>query len=174
MRTQLNELYIGEFEAISTLLNDKDLPYIDKWSDIFIILGMTEGEVNELDVKDFISIINSLAIGYTPDNKVTKEITLNGRVYSHSKEEFSITVKEMRLMEAFIYESPEKYIGEALAVVYKDKDLDASLHFDPEHLRNKAKSIREQVTADVAMPILNKISGVLIDKFKIMENEKTA
>lgn len=165
------ELLVKEFEEITYILNNKKLHTIERWSRVFKYLGVPEETIDNFDTTDFIELIKEYNLTTVLDTTITKEIEIDGWVYSAYDEKFKLTVRETALIENYIHKNDNKYIGELLAIVYKKQGIESSLHFDTSHIAYKAKLIRENITADVAIPLINFLSKRLIKDFDIIENE---
>jgi len=59
-----------------------------------------------------------------------------------------------------------KYMGEMLAVLYKDLQLDRTVHYEDAHIKAKAELFRTKVTADVILPYVNLILKDIVTKLK--------
>lgn len=169
IKNSVEEFSIKEFEQVCSILNDKEKPTMEKWTDVFVSLGMPVEVVDDFDATAFISIIKEFNIQSELNTEVKKEITLDGITYQAFDEKFKLTVKETAMIEGYIKKNENRYLGEILAVIYKRPDLTKDMHFDKAHLHFKAELIRKQVTADVAVPIINFMSKRLIKDFEIIE-----
>jgi len=168
LKNSTNELLINEFEHICSILNDKEKNHIEKWSEIFIYLGVPEDVIDNFDSFDFIEMIKEFNIFKTDSTEFVKDIVLDGITYTAFDEKFKLTVKEMTLIESFITKNENRYLGEMLAVIYKRTDLDKSMTYDKAHLKFKAELIRKQVMADVAVPIIGFLSKKLINDYNLI------
>jgi hypothetical protein len=173
IKNSISELTVKQYEHISAILNDAEKNYIDKWSEIFIYLGVDEDIVDSLMVAEFIELIQQFNIVQNVTPQIKQVIKLNDVDYYSYKDgdEFKITVKEMALIENAIKHNDKRYIGDVLAILYKNPDSDKTINFDKTHIHYKAELIRKEITADVAIPILNYVGKIVIKDFELIENE---
>lgn len=170
-RNTVEEFTIGEFETISGIMNDKDKNTIEKWSEIFVFVGLPQEVVDEFDTFAFIEVIKEFNMTDISKIGFQKEIVLNGITYKAFDEEFKLTVKEMRLIEDYIKKNENRYLGDMLAVIYKRDDIEKSMNFDKAHIHFKAELIRKEVKADVAIPYLKFLSKKLVKDFEMLNAE---
>lgn len=169
IRSSIEEFTIGEFEYLSSVINDSSRNHIDKWTEIFKFCGMDEEILDDMDSFDFIKLIGEFNVFEVKRTEIEKSIVLDDIFYFSYDEEFKISVKEMKIIEGFIKDSQDKYIGDIMAVLYKRPDVDKNITFDPSHIKYKAKLIRSQVNASVCVPIINYISKKLIKEVNILD-----
>lgn len=172
IKNSINELTVKQYEHISAILNDNEKNYIDKWSEIFVYLGVDEDIVDSLMVAEFIELIKGFNITQDLSPEIIQVIKLNDVEYYSYKdgEDFKITVKEMALIENAIKHNDKRYIGDILAILYKNPESDKTINFDKAHIHFKAELIRKDITANVAIPILNYIGKIVIKDFEMIEN----
>lgn len=173
LRNELDELTVGEFEKISSILNDLDKNQLEKWSEIFLLLGIPQDVIDYFDAETFISIIKQFNL--LDEKKVLKTVekvvTIDNVDYiGYDGDEFKMNVKQLCLIEDFIKKNPERYLGDILAVIYKSVNIDDNMHFDKAHIKHKAELFRKQMNAKYAMPLLGYISKKIINDTTILEN----
>jgi len=176
LKNELNELTIGDFEKISSILNDTDKNYIDKWSEVFIYLGVPEYVIDNFEAETFIQIVKQFNLMDTKmsNKKIEKLINVDGIDYiAFDDDEFKMTVKQLVLIEDFIKKNPNRYLGEVLAVIYKGVNIDDNMHFDKAHIKHKAETFRKFVNANVAIPVLGFLSKKIINDTTLFEDELT-
>jgi hypothetical protein len=176
LKNELNELTIGDFEKISSILNDTDKNYIDKWSEVFIYLGVPEYVIDNFEAETFIQIVKQFNLMDTKmsNKKIEKLINVDGIDYiAFDGDEFKMTVKQLVLIEDFIKKNPNRYLGEVLAVIYKGVNIDDNMHFDKAHIKHKAETFRKFVNANVAIPVLGFLSKKIINDTTLFEDELT-
>lgn len=174
IKHSFSELTIKEYEVISSILNDNEKDYIDKWSEIFIFLGVDENSLDSMVVSEFIEAIKNFNLNQGDiTDEIKQTITLNGIDYYAFKneEEFKITVKEMNFIENAIKHNDKRYIGDVLAIIYKNPQNDKTINFDKAHIHFKAELIRKEITADIAIPILNYLGKIVIKNFDLLNYE---
>lgn len=166
IKSGCEELKIGEFEAILEIYNDPKRDYIDKWGEIFVICGIPEEIVDDLDSLDFLNLIKEFNLMSSNTTEVIKSIIIGDSEFVSYTEEFKITVKEMRLIEEAIKNSPNSYLADMLAIVYKKVGVNKELSYLPEHLKYKSELFRAELMTDVAIPFLGYITKKLIKDIK--------
>lgn len=172
VKNKIDELLISEYEYISMIYNDTNIDNIDKWVKIFQYLGVPIEVIDELDLEEFLNFIKEFQLNIdTIDSEVIKTIIINDVEYTSYEEEFKLSVKDMGLIENYIKEKPDNYIGEAMAVIYKNRKFDRTIHYDKSHIKMKAEQFRKNVTCDKVMPILNVISKKLIKDGELINPE---
>lgn len=168
VKSSINEFSIGEFEHITSIINDPDRDHLDKWSEIFVYCGLDREVLDDMDTFDFIKLIKEFNIFDVVGGEIIKTLELDGIFYYSYVTDFKISVKEMRMIEDFIKKDGNKYIANVMAVIYKREDTDKNINFDPAHIKHKASLIRTQITADKCVPIINYISQKLVKDFTIL------
>lgn len=171
IKNSTNEFLINEFEHLCSILNDIEKNHLQKWSEIFIYLGVPQDVLDNFDTFDFIEMIKEFNLFETNSTDFVKEIVLDGITYTAFDDKFKLTVKEMALIEDYVKKDTNRYLGEMLSVIYKRTDLDKSMTYDKAHLKFKAEMIRKQTTADVAIPIIGFLSKKLINDYNLVSNE---
>jgi hypothetical protein len=170
VKSTMSEILINDFETIISIMNNKK-NYIDRWSEVFIILGLPEAVLENMDSSDFINVIKEIDINTDVEVKLEKEITIDNVVYKTKHDEVKISVKEMRLIEKFIIDNDSKYIGDIMAVLYRNESSDDTINFDLSHIKYKAKLFRDNVTVDKSLPFLKYLSTKIVKDFNTIKNE---
>lgn len=170
VKNKLDEILIGDFENIISIMNTKK-NYIDRWSEIFIILGLPQEVVDNMDSSDFINVIREIDIDTNVEVELHKEITIDDILYQLKHDEVKISVKEMRIIEKFIIENESKYIGDIMAVLYRNEKSDDIINYDLTHIKYKAKLFRENITVDKSLPFLKYLSTKIVKDFNTITNE---
>lgn len=169
VRNNVDELLLKEFEEVSSIFNNKDKDYFEKWSEIFVYLGLEQDFVDELDTFAFIDIIKEFNIVNLDKTDIIKEIEVEGDLYVAYDEQFKLTVKEMTLIEHYIKKNENRYLGEIMAIVYKRPGFDKTINFDKAHIHHKAELFRKNLTADKAIPFISFLSKKLIYDYELIE-----
>jgi len=167
IKNEAKELLVGEFEVLSAILNDEGKDEVASYIKVFTELGIPEEVIDSMDYDDFEKVITQLNLSDVLEKEYKQEIVIDGYTYvSYTGDDFKLKVKDMSLIEIFVKNNPNKYIGELLAVLFKRTDLSKVEHYDKEHLKHKAKLFRENVTADIAIPFIVYFSDKLIKNVK--------
>lgn len=166
IKQRMNEFTIGEFEIIANIINDANLDKIDKYSQIFVALGIPQEVIDDMNTSDFFELIKLFALieetDYTLSEKA-KSIEIKGRTYeSYSGDEFVMNVKQMKLIEKHVKTNPINYISYVMAIIFKDTELTNNEHYVDAHIKHKASLFRENVTVNLALPFIGFFSAELL------------
>jgi hypothetical protein len=175
VRNQLDEIKIGEFEDLCVIFNNEKESKIERWSNIFNILGVPIDVIDEMDAFDFINIIKTIKIFNNDNIEIPNKLTVNGKDYISfdEGEKFKLTVKENSIIEKYIQNNSDKYIGEILSVCYKLEGSDKSIWYDKSHLDYKAKLFRDNITTDKIIGLLRYLTLKLVEENNIMNDDIT-
>lgn len=171
IKNSVDELLLKDFEYITSIFNNKEKQNFEKWSEIFVFLGLPEDVVDEFDTFAFIDIIKEFNIINIKDKEIVKEFEIDGDLYVSYDETFKITVKEMSLIEHYIQKNADRYLGEIMAVLYKRPGFDKSVNYDKAHIHHKAELFRRTLTADKAVPFISFLSKKLISDYEFIEEQ---
>lgn len=161
-----NEFSIGLFEEMNTILQDKKLGEYERYSKVFILLGIPEDVLDEFDAFAFKTLVEEFRGEGFKVTDFQKEIVINGRTYVGYIDEPKITVKDMNLIEKRLAVHQNKQISNLLAVIFKDDQLTKTEHYDKAHLDHKANIFRDEVTLDIAIPYITMFSQKLMKTFE--------
>lgn len=169
-----SEFTIGEFEIVSGILSNSTLDKIDKYSQLFVSLGIPQDIVDDMDTSEFFDLIKRYIdfndeTDYLNSEKV-KTIEIEDRTYQAYEDKFNLNVKQMRFIENFIKQNPTTYIGDLMAIIFKDTQLTSNEHFVDAHIRHKAKLFRKHVTVDMALPYIGYFSKELFNNITTYNN----
>jgi len=162
VKTDINEFTIDEFEDIYYIVNSNLCKY-DKVVKILIRLGIEINLIANLDANDIFNIMKEFNFDYV-NGDIKQSIELFGTTYSCYDKSFKLTVKNMLLIESYIKINPKKYFAEILAILYTNKKCKLTL-------KEKTKLIRENITSDIAIPLINIVSISIIDNLKFLAND---
>ena len=173
LRNELDELTVGEFEKISSILNDTEKNLLDKWAEVFTLLGVPQDIIDYFDAETFVSVIKQF--NFINEKKtlktIEKVITVDNVDYvAYDGDEFKMTVKQLCLIEDFIKKNSNRYLGDILAVIYKSVNIDDNMHFDKAHIKHKAELFRKELSAKYAMPLLVYLSKKIINDTTVIED----
>ena len=168
-----NELLLKDFEYVTNIFNDKEKQHFEKWSEIFVYLGLPESVVDDFDTFAFIDIIKEFNILNKSNNDIIKDFTIDNETYIAYDEEFRLTVKEMSLIEHYIDKNDKRYLGEVMAVIYKVPGADKTINFDKAHIHHKAELFRKGLTADKVIPIISFLSKKLVKDYEFIQEQNT-
>jgi hypothetical protein len=145
----MEELTLEQFQKISAIHNDEEYDTLEKHCKVFEYLGITEDEMDvEFDV--FLANVKEFnKDNYTKKDPV-EEIEIDGYTY---KAEMKLSVKDSRIVEKIIKKDNKEFISDIMALMFKRTDLSNTEHYDPAHLKHKAK-LFSKLKADIAIPYL--------------------
>ena len=147
--SKMDELTLEQFQKISAIHNDEEYDTLEKHCKVFEYLGITEDEMDvEFDV--FLANVKEFnKDNYTKKDPV-EEIEIDGYTY---KAEMKLSVKDSRIVEKIVKKDNKEYISDIMALMFKRTDLSNNEHYDPAHLKHKAK-LFSKLKADIAIPYL--------------------
>lgn len=150
IKSDVNELTIGEYEKINYFLNKGD-DFFDKWFSILEFLGLPTNVIEDIDANELIEIVKSINLSEI-ESKYIKEIEISGYIYTCELKENGepkITGKTFKLLEKVC--KKDYYIADIMAILFKRNDLSDKEHFDNTHLEYKAKLFRD-LSASISVP----------------------
>lgn len=161
IKNSIKELTIGEFEDILIIFN-KENNIVEKWFEVFKLLGMTEEILLNIDINEFKSIVREFDFN-TSNIKIKKTIKLNGVEYKSYDSSFKLIVKNVLMIEDYLLVNQNKYIAEVIAILYTNKEEG---RLNNKLIKEKAVLIREQINAEIAIPIINLIAETFFINLK--------
>ncbi len=165
LKNSIKELTVGEFEEVLIILNKED-NVINKWFEIFILLGLTEQIINHINLDEFKILVREFEFN-TSNSLIKKSIKLNGIEYKAYNKKFILTVKDIIMIENYILINPNKYIAEVIAILYTNDD-EKLTHT---RIKEKAELIRKEIPSMVAIPIINLLTKTFFANLKTKLDE---
>jgi hypothetical protein len=167
VKNSLKELTVGEYEKITDIISDNTVDRIDKYLLIFDVLGVPVDGLESLAPATFFGYVKEFnKVESTNEfikNEKIKDFVIKNRVYqSYTGDSFELNVKQMRYIEKYIKKNPKAYISDLLAIIFKDIELTDNEHYTDAHIRYKSSLIKDNITADLALPYLAQFSIDLI------------
>lgn len=162
LRNEGSEVTLNELAEISHILDVKDgSDDVTKWLKVLCIIGSKQlAEV--VPLKRFAEIVNLVQITNI-ENEIQKTIEVNGRTYSVELENGELDLSAMDLSKIISMVNKGGVWGnKAFAVVYKDDQLTNTEHYTDAHIEHKAKLFGEQVTADIAAPVIFQLAKEVV------------
>jgi len=166
------DLLINDYENLAAILNNPSINEIDRFFKAFVLLGVDGDILDTLDGFSFLKIIKEFKDVEMPVGEFTQFLEINGRTYQSFDQEFFFSVKDMKMIEASVKKNPTHFIGEVMAIVFKDTELTKTEHQDDAHIKYKAKLIRENVQYKVALPFIASFSKQMIANLESYKNEQ--
>lgn len=157
-----SEVTLNELSNISYIIEGQEKDHTEKWLEALSILGSKE-LVEVIGVKAFTNAVNAIQITNI-SNEISPEIEVNGRIYSCevTDGEIELSALDLSKLEKLALKGGA-WGNKAFAVVYKDNELRNIEHYTNAHLDYKAKIFGENVTADVAAPVIFQLAKIIME-----------
>lgn len=160
IKGHLSEITVREFEKLCTIVLEDRSDILDKHLEIFAVLGMSEADIDLITPAEFLEVVKQFVLLDNGIKDFQKDIVVDGKTYqSFTGDKFVLSVRDLARIEKYIKLKDGKlFVGEMLAVLYKDPLLSKDENYKPEYLTEKSELFRDKVMADVAYPYLNLIT----------------
>lgn len=157
IKNRLVELTIEDFEKLcKTILEEEDI--IDKYLNVLSILGMVEEDLDLITPEEFLTIIKQIKIFEENIIDFKKELIIDGKTYTaYTGDKFILSVRDLAKIEKQVKNKDYKFMGEILAILYKDLTLSKEQQYNKDYITARAELFRKKVTADIIYPYLNLI-----------------
>jgi hypothetical protein len=147
--SKMDELTVEQFQKISAIHNNQEYDTLEKHCKVFEYLGITEEEM-DVDFEVFLENVKEFNKDNFTKKDTVEEIELEGYTY---RAEMKLSVKDSRIVEKIIKKDNKEYISDIMALMFKRTDLSNTEHYDPAHLKHKAK-LFSKLKADISIPYL--------------------
>ena len=147
--SKMDELTLEQFQKISAIHNNEEFDTLEKHCKVFEYLGVTEEEM-DVDFDLFLANVKEFNNNNYDKKDPVEEIELEGYTY---KAEMKLSVKDSRIVEKIVKKDNKEYISDIMALMFKRTDLSNTEHYDPAHLKHKAK-LFSKLKADISIPYL--------------------
>jgi len=147
--SKMDELTLEQFQKISAIHNNEEYDTLEKHCKVFEYLGITEEEM-DVDFDLFLANVKEFNNNNYDKKDPVKEIEIDGYTY---KAEMKLSVKDSRIVEKIVKKDNKEYISDIMALMFKRTDLSNTEHYDPAHLKHKAK-LFSKLKADISIPYL--------------------
>ena len=147
--SKMDELTLEQFQKISAIHNNEEYDTLEKHCKVFEYLGITEEEM-DVDFDLFLANVKEFNNNNYDKKDPVEEIEIEGYVY---KAEMKLSVKDSRIVEKIVKKDNKEYISDIMALMFKRTDLSNTEHYDPAHLKHKAK-LFSKLKADISIPYL--------------------
>jgi hypothetical protein len=164
IKSDVNELTIGEYEKITYFLNGSG-DFFDKWFSILEYLGLPKHVIDDVDANELIEIINTINLSDV-DAVFISEIEIKGFIYKCEMKENGeprITGKIFKLLEKV--SKKDYYIADIMAILFKREDLSDVEHYDMSHIDYKATLFRGEKAA-ISIPYILLIADRYVKNIK--------
>lgn len=169
MKSELKEYTLYEFDLISATLNNEKLDYIDKYLNVLEILNVPQEIIDDLSDTEFIDIIKNLVLLPPTNDTLLKEIEIDGFIYeAYDGDEFKLKIKDLALIENSVKKNNGKFLAtEAMAIIFKRKDLSKVEHYTPAHIKYKTELFKN-VNVDLVYNYIIFISEKTVKKLSTL------
>jgi len=147
--SRMDELTLEQFQKISAIHNNEEYDTLEKHCKVFEYLGITEEEM-DVDFDLFLANVKEFNNNNYDKKDPIEEIEIEGYTY---KAEMKLSVKDSRIVEKIVKKDNKEYISDIMALMFKRTDLSNTEHYDPAHLKHKAK-LFSKLKADISIPYL--------------------
>jgi len=147
--SKMDELTLEQFQKISAIHNNEEYDTLEKHCKVFEYLGITEEEM-DVDFDLFLANVKEFNNNNYDKKDAIEEIEIDGYTY---KAEMKLSVKDSRIVEKIVKKDNKEYISDIMALMFKRTDLSNTEHYDPAHLKHKAK-LFSKLKADISIPYL--------------------
>ena len=147
--SKMDELTLEQFQKISAIHNNEEYDTLEKHCKVFEYLGITEDEM-DVDFDLFLANVKEFNNNNYEKKDPVEEIEIDGYTY---KAEMKLSVKDSRIVEKIVKKDNKEYISDIMALMFKRTDLSNTEHYDPAHLKHKAK-LFSKLKADISIPYL--------------------
>ena len=147
--SRMDELTLEQFQKISAIHNNDEYDTLEKHCKVFEYLGITEDEM-DVDFDLFLANVKEFNNNNYDKKDPVEEIEIDGYTY---KAEMKLSVKDSRIVEKIVKKDNKEYISDIMALMFKRTDLSNTEHYDPAHLKHKAK-LFSKLKADISIPYL--------------------
>ena len=154
--SKMDELTLEQFQKISAIHNNEEYDTLEKHCKVFEYLGITEDEM-DVDFDLFLANVKEFNNNNYTKTDTVEEIEIEGYIY---KAEMKLSVKDSRIVEKIVKKDNKEYISDIMALMFKRTDLSNTEHYDPAHLKHKAK-LFSKLKADISIPYLTFVTNKL-------------
>ena len=147
--SKMDELTLEQFQKISAIHNNEEYDTLEKHCKVFEYLGITEEEM-DVDFDLFLANVKEFNNNNYDKKDPIEEIEIEGYTY---RAEMKLSVKDSRIVEKIVKKDNKEYISDIMALMFKRTDLSNTEHYDPAHLKHKAK-LFSKLKADISIPYL--------------------
>ena len=154
--SKMDELTLEQFQKISAIHNNDEYDTLEKHCKVFEYLGITEDEM-DVDFDLFLANVKEFNNNNYDKKDPVEEIEIDGYIY---RAEMKLSVKDSRIVEKIVKKDNKEYISDIMALMFKRTDLSNTEHYDPAHLKHKAK-LFSKLKADISIPYLTFVTNKL-------------
>lgn len=170
LRNNPKEIKLSEWEKIYNQLKDESITPLERYWNVFELMGVPEEVMNKITQEDFVKLISEFNNIQVENETPLKEFEVNGRTYTaYEGEEFQFMGRDLVMIEKASVNPKHNYCSYCLAVLFKDNQLTTTEHYTDAHLQHKAKLFAEHLTANDALPYLTLIAKRVVKSLKLDE-----
>jgi len=164
VKSELSELTIQEYEDVSKILSDESKGNFEKYIDILVYLGLEIDDAESVPLKSLLEFIKAFVEGEI-EMHLNPIINIDGydyRAIEEGETEPRITPRVTKHIEKILSSGHKGHLSEIAAVLLRKEGLSNKEHYEPAHIKHKAKLIRENLKASDVLPyIIFATNGIL-------------
>lgn len=143
IRTEISEFTVAEFEIIGSILKGEDSEVLERYFNLLEYLKLPEEILYDLTDAELFAAIGSFNI-QKPEIYLVPSFELGGYTYRAypDGEEFVLRAKDLALIEK-AGQDESKLLSRLLSIIFKREDLSNKEHYEPAHMKHKAKLFGE-------------------------------
>lgn len=167
IKSELKEISIDQFERFCALLLNDAGDILDRYMNIFSILGLSDDDIDLITPAEFLVITKQFIAIEWDSSEFVREVTIDGKTYvSYTGEKYVLSVRDLAKIEKYVSAKGDAYMAEMMAVIYKDPTIDRDKQYEQTHIEDKAKIFRKSMTADILFPYLSLIQNNIVTTLK--------
>jgi len=123
-KTNINEFTISEYEKITAIIADEGQNYIQKWLDVFSVLGADEVTISKLTQEDLFAYMDKIDEDVLPNPILKQKIKIGEREwFAFEGDSFKLKLRDLSYIEKAL-KTPTNYFAKILAIIFKDPLLE--------------------------------------------------
>lgn len=167
IKNTLVEMTIAEYEKITSILNNEELLNIERYMECLVQLGLPESALDEMSDEEFFEAISSFNLKDGEKKlSLVKSIIIDGSYYdAYTGDQFVLKVKDLSLIEKAVTNTPDAFLAQAMAIIFRKRGKLPIHHYDPANLKEATELFANQ-SAALAFPYLIYITEKLKNKLQ--------
>lgn len=149
IRTEISEFTVAEFETIGSILKGDESEVLERYFNLLEYLKLPEEILYDLTDAELFAAIAAFNI-QKHQTDLVPSFELGGYTYRAypDGEEFVLRAKDLALIEKAGQED-SKLLSRLLSIIFKREDLGNKEHYEPAHMKHKAKLFGELNAAEM-------------------------
>lgn len=167
LKSEPHEFTLRDLIEVNEIMDQKNKETVEKYLEVVEHIGGKE-IADAMSMKDLSIFMEKLNIN-PKSGKIPTSFKINDIEYSIKTdgEDIDITAKELVVIERFIKREP-KWGHLVFALLYKQEGMTSNDNLNFGHIRKKADLFLDNVTADIASPVIIAASKQVIDNVERM------